>query len=142
MRANRLNLAKATVELGTATNASDIAASMTGPDRPDIMVIDSIQTMFLPSHESAPGTLSQVRASAQELIRSAKNKRVALLIVGHVTKDGIQQLAGLLLRMVRTFAVGVLFWSGFVLGSFDELWFNPYFHHQFIEIDSFGVQPD
>ena len=44
--------------------------------------------MFLPSLDSAPGTVSQVRASAQELIRAAKNNRVALLIVGHVTKDG------------------------------------------------------
>ena len=88
MRANRLGLADATVELGTATNASDIAASMTGAERPDIVVIDSIQTMFLPSLDSAPGTVSQVRATAQELIRAAKNNRVALLIVGHVTKDG------------------------------------------------------
>ena len=88
MRASRLGLADATVELGTATNASDIAASMTGAERPDIVVIDSIQTMFLPSLDSAPGTVSQVRASAQELIRAAKNNRVALLIVGHVTKDG------------------------------------------------------
>ena len=48
MRAQRLGLAKAAVELGTATNANDIVASMDGPDKPDIMVIDSIQTMFLP----------------------------------------------------------------------------------------------
>ena len=54
MRASRLGLADATVELGTATNASDIAASMTGAERPDIVVIDSIQTMFLPSLDSAP----------------------------------------------------------------------------------------
>ena len=72
MRASRLGLANAAVELGTATNASDIAASMTGPDRPDIVVIDLIQTMFLPSLDSAPGTVSQVRASAHELIRAAK----------------------------------------------------------------------
>ena len=60
MRAQRLGLAKAAVELGTATKASDIVASMDGPDKPDIMVIDSIQTMFLPNLDSAPGTVSQV----------------------------------------------------------------------------------
>ena len=88
MRANRLGLANAKVELGTATNASDIATTMTGADRPDIVVIDSIQTMFLPNLDLGSRHVSQVRASAQELIRAAKNNRVALLIVGHVTKDG------------------------------------------------------
>ncbi|MDC1383577.1 DNA repair protein RadA [Candidatus Puniceispirillum sp.] len=108
MRAQRLGLANATVELGTATNASDIAASMDGPDKPDIMVIDSIQTMFLPSLDSAPGTVSQVRASAQELIRSAKNNRVALLIVGHVTKDGA--IAGP--RVLEHMVDAVLYFEG------------------------------
>ena len=108
MRANRLGLANAAVELGTATNASDIAASMTGPDRPDIVVIDSIQTMFLPSLDSAPGTVSQVRASAQELIRAAKNNRVALLIVGHVTKDGA--IAGP--RVLEHMVDSVLYFEG------------------------------
>ncbi len=108
MRAKRLGLSEANVELGTATNASDIAASMTGSDRPEIIVIDSIQTMFLPGLDSAPGTVSQVRASAQELIRTAKVNRVALLIVGHVTKDG--NIAGprVLEHMVDT----VLYFEG------------------------------
>ena len=108
MRANRLGLTNARVELGTATNASDIAATMTGPDRPDIVVIDSIQTMFLPNLDSAPGTVSQVRASAQELIRAAKNNRVALLIVGHVTKDGA--IAGP--RVLEHMVDSVLYFEG------------------------------
>ena len=108
MRANRLGLSNATVKLGTATNAGDIAASMTGPERPDIVVIDSIQTMFLSSLDSAPGTLSQVRASAQELIRAAKNNRVALLIVGHVTKDGA--IAGP--RVLEHMVDAVLYFEG------------------------------
>ncbi len=108
MRAQRLGLANASVELGTATNASDIVASMDGPDKPDIMVIDSIQTMFLPSLDSAPGTVSQVRASAQELIRAAKNNRVALLIVGHVTKDGA--IAGP--RVLEHMVDAVLYFEG------------------------------
>jgi DNA repair protein RadA/Sms len=108
MRAQRLGLANADVELGTATNASDIAASMDGPDKPNIMVIDSIQTMFLPSLDSAPGTVSQVRATAQELIRSAKKNQVALLIVGHVTKDGA--IAGP--RVLEHMVDAVLYFEG------------------------------
>ena len=108
MRAQRLGLAKAAVDLGTATNASDIVASMDGPDKPDVMVIDSIQTMFLPNLDSAPGTVSQVRASAQELIRAAKNNQVALLIVGHVTKDGA--IAGP--RVLEHMVDAVLYFEG------------------------------
>ena len=108
MRAQRLGLANASVELGTATNASDIAASMGGLDKPGIMVIDSIQTMFLPSLDSAPGTVSQVRATAQELIRAAKNNGVALLIVGHVTKDG--SIAGP--RVLEHMVDAVLYFEG------------------------------
>ena len=108
MRAQRLGLANAPVELGTATNASDIVASMDGPDKPDVMVLDSIQTMFLPNLDSAPGTVSQVRATAQELIRSAKNNQVALLIVGHVTKDGA--IAGP--RVLEHMVDAVLYFEG------------------------------
>ena len=108
MRAQRLGLANAAVELGTATNASDIVASMDGPDKPDVMVIDSIQTMFLPNLDSAPGTVSQVRATAQELIRAAKDNQVALLIVGHVTKDGA--IAGP--RLLEHMVDAVLYFEG------------------------------
>ena len=108
MRAKRLGLASAAVELGTATNASDISASMKGYKKPDVIVIDSIQTMFLPSLDSAPGTVSQVRATAQELIRAAKNNQVALLIVGHVTKDGA--IAGP--RVLEHMVDAVLYFEG------------------------------
>ena len=87
MRARRLGLGSAAVDLATSTNAADIAASIGGRDGPEVVVIDSIQTMFLPTLDSAPGTVSQVRATAQELIRAAKTNDVALLVVGHVTKD-------------------------------------------------------
>ena len=108
MRAARLGLASAPVALGTATNVSDIAASMDGNERPDVLVIDSIQTMFLPALDSAPGTVSQVRSAAQELIRTAKNRQVALLIVGHVTKDGA--IAGP--RVLEHMVDSVLYFEG------------------------------
>ena len=108
MRARRLGLAEANVELATSTNAADITASIGGPDGPDVLVIDSIQTMFLPTLDSAPGTVSQVRATAQELIRAAKIHNVALLVVGHVTKDGAIAGPRVLEHMVDT----VLYFEG------------------------------
>jgi len=102
MRAQRLGLAKAPVALATATNAGDIAASIGGKDGPDVIVVDSIQTMYLSTLDSAPGTVSQVRASAQELIRAAKLHNAALLIVGHVTKDGAIAGPRVLEHMVDT----------------------------------------
>ena len=73
-----------------------------------MVVIDSIQTMYLPTLDSAPGTVSQVRASAQELIRAAKGHDVALLVVGHVTKDGAIAGPRVLEHMVDT----VLYFEG------------------------------
>ena len=92
LRARRLGLAGAPVLLATATSVHDIAASLDGAEPPAVVVIDSIQTMYVDSLDSAPGTVSQVRASAQELIRLAKARGFVLLLVGHVTKDG--QIAG------------------------------------------------
>lgn len=108
MRARRLGLSDTNVQLATATNASDIAASLGGADAPDVIVIDSIQTMYLPTLDSAPGTVSQVRATAQELIRSAKQQGAALLIVGHVTKDGA--IAGP--RVLEHMVDSVLYFEG------------------------------
>ncbi|MEC8514908.1 MAG: DNA repair protein RadA [Pseudomonadota bacterium] len=108
MRARRLGLGSAEVELATSTNAADIAASIGGKDGPEVVVIDSIQTMYLPTLDSAPGTVSQVRATAQELIRAAKTHDVALLVVGHVTKDGAIAGPRVLEHMVDT----VLYFEG------------------------------
>ena len=108
MRARRLGLSDTNVKLATATNTSDIAASLGGADGPDVIVIDSIQTMYLPTLDSAPGTVSQVRATALELIRAAKQQGAALLIVGHVTKDGA--IAGP--RVLEHMVDSVLYFEG------------------------------
>ncbi|MCH8036962.1 MAG: DNA repair protein RadA [Proteobacteria bacterium] len=92
LRARRLGLTGAQVRLAAATSVRDIAASLDRAEPPAAVIIDSIQTMYVDSLDSAPGTVSQVRASAQELIRLAKARGFALLLVGHVTKDG--QIAG------------------------------------------------
>ena len=88
MRAVRLGLQNAEAGLAAATNAADIAETVRKTPDLDLLVIDSIQTMFVPGLDSAPGTVSQVRASAHELIRAAKSSRAAVIFVGHVTKDG------------------------------------------------------
>jgi DNA repair protein RadA/Sms len=92
LRAQRLGLGSAPVGLASATSVRDILATLAAGPPPDLLIIDSIQTMHSDLIESAPGTVSQVRASAQELIRFAKQSDCALVLVGHVTKDG--SLAG------------------------------------------------
>ncbi len=88
MRADRLGLAGAPISLASATSVRDILTTLSGMAPPALLVIDSIQTMHSDQIEGAPGTVSQVRASAFELIRYAKENGVALVLVGHVTKDG------------------------------------------------------
>lgn len=92
LRAQRLGFADAPVTLASATSVRDILTTFAAGSPLDLLVIDSIQTMHSDLIEGAPGTVSQVRASAQELIRFAKERGTALVLVGHVTKDG--SLAG------------------------------------------------
>ena len=88
MRAARLGLADAPVRLAAATGVRDILTTLGAMEAPKFLVIDSIQTMYSDTIEGAPGTVSQVRGCAFELIRYAKENGVALVLVGHVTKDG------------------------------------------------------
>jgi DNA repair protein RadA/Sms len=88
LRADRLGLAKAPIRLAAATSVRDILTTLGEMDPPDFLVIDSIQCMHSDQIEGAPGTVSQVRGCAFELIRYAKENGVALVLVGHVTKDG------------------------------------------------------
>ena len=92
LRAERLGLGKAPVELASETNVEDIIATLSQGRPPALAIIDSIQTMWTETVESAPGTVTQVRGSAQALIRFAKTTGTAVILVGHVTKDG--QIAG------------------------------------------------
>ena len=108
LRAQRLGLAAAPVGLAAATDVRDIAASMDMAGGPEVVVIDSIQTMFVDTLDSAPGTVAQVRASAQALIRIAKKRGISLLLVGHVTKEGLIAGPRVLEHMVDT----VLYFEG------------------------------
>ncbi len=88
LRAHRLGLADAPIRLASATSVRDILSTLGSMGPPALLVIDSIQTMHSDRIEGAPGTVSQVRACAHELIRYAKQSGCALVLVGHVTKDG------------------------------------------------------
>ena len=108
MRAERLGLAGAPVQVAAATSVRDIAATFDSADTPRLLVVDSIQTMHLDSLEAAPGTVSQVRAAADVLIRLAKQRGFSLILVGHVTKEGTIAGPRVLEHMVDT----VLYFEG------------------------------
>src|SRR6516165_357063 len=108
LRAERLGLVGAQVGLAAETSVEDIVATLSEGETPRLVIIDSIQTMWTDMVESAPGTVTQVRASAQLLIRFAKRSGAAVFLVGHVTKDG--QIAGP--RVVEHMVDAVLSFEG------------------------------
>ncbi len=108
LRAQRLGLADAPLELASAINVRDIAATLEAERDLALVVIDSIQTMWLDAIESAPGTVAQVRAASFELIRLAKSRGFSLVLVGHVTKEGA--LAGP--RVLEHMVDAVLYFEG------------------------------
>jgi DNA repair protein RadA/Sms len=108
LRAQRLGVADRPVQLAAAGNVRDILAAIDRPDAPSLVVIDSIQTMYLDTLDSAPGTVSQVRGAAQELIRAAKRRGFVVVLVGHVTKEGVIAGPRVLEHMVDT----VLYFEG------------------------------
>jgi DNA repair protein RadA/Sms len=108
LRAERLGLSKAKVELAAETSVEDIVATLSQGATPRLVIIDSIQTMWTDTVESAPGTVTQVRSAAQVLIRYAKRSGACIMLVGHVTKDG--QIAGP--RVVEHMVDAVLSFEG------------------------------
>lgn len=107
MRADRLGLTDAPVLLAAETNLRDIVTTLDA-ERPDFAIIDSIQTMWADHVDSAPGSVSQVRAAAHELTTFAKRRGISVVLVGHVTKDG--QIAGP--RVVEHMVDTVLYFEG------------------------------
>ena len=106
-RAKRLDLADAPVELAAETSVGPIIDGLMAT-KPDVIVIDSIQTLWTDLLGAAPGTVAQVRACAQELTRYAKKRGACVILVGHVTKDG--QIAGP--RVVEHMVDAVLYFEG------------------------------
>jgi DNA repair protein RadA/Sms len=108
LRAQRLGLGEAEVSLAAETSVETILATLQQGPAPHLVIIDSIQTLWTDRVESAPGTVTQVRTSAQALTRFAKRSGAALVLVGHVTKDG--QIAGP--RVVEHMVDAVLYFEG------------------------------
>ncbi len=107
LRANRLDLELKRLRLLTETCVEKIL-TLAVIEKPELMVIDSIQTIFTEQISSAPGSVSQVRESTAQLVRFAKQTGTSLFIVGHVTKEGTLAGPRVLEHMVDT----VLYFEG------------------------------
>lgn len=108
LRANRMGLSDCPVELGSATCVEDILTTLGASKPPGILAIDSIQTIWTQSLDAAPGTIAQLRTATHDLVRYAKASGTALLLIGHVTKDG--QIAGP--KAVEHLVDAVLYFEG------------------------------
>jgi DNA repair protein RadA/Sms len=108
MRAARMGLGDAPVSLASATSVEDVLATLESSPPPGIVAIDSIQTIWTSALEAAPGTIAQVRTASYDLVRYAKSSGAALILVGHVTKDG--QIAGP--KAVEHLVDAVLYFEG------------------------------
>lgn len=89
MRAKRLGLSESQVMLAASSNVRDILSTLDVPNGSKVAIVDSIQTMYIDNIESAPGTVTQVRGCTAELVRVAKSRDLVIILVGHVTKEGI-----------------------------------------------------
>ena len=108
LRAQRLHVENSEVYLLAVTNVSDIIQILEKQKTPSLLIVDSIQTVYNDLLDAAPGTVSQVRSSAHELIRFAKVSNTILILVGHVTKEGTVAGPRVLEHMVDT----VLYFEG------------------------------
>ncbi|RKT45948.1 DNA repair protein RadA [Thiocapsa rosea] len=113
LRAHRLGLAGESIRLLAETNVEAILAAAS-QERPRVMVVDSIQTLYTDTLQSAPGSVSQVREAAAQLVRFAKQQDTVVFLVGHVTKDGTLAGPRVLEHMVDT----VLYFEGEPGGAF------------------------
>ncbi len=87
LRAERLNILSSDIQLFAETNL-EIVADVIENASPDIAIIDSIQTLYLPQLESSPGSIGQMREATTILTRLAKQKNISIFLIGHITKDG------------------------------------------------------
>ncbi len=116
MRAQRLGLQAMAINLLTETSVETIL-TIAQQAQPAFMVIDSIQTMYTAQIQSAPGSVTQVREATAQLVRFAKQTGIAVMLVGHVTKDGAIAGPRVLEHMVDT----VLYFEGDPDGRFRML---------------------
>ncbi len=116
LRADRLNAVASNIDL-LADNSTDAAAQLIGTGDYGLVLVDSIQTMASEAVSSASGTVSQITAGAQLMLREAKKSQTALLIIGHVTKEG--NIAGP--KILEHLVDVVLYFEGERFGGFKVL---------------------
>lgn len=131
MRANRLGLAACDIPILTEIRLESVLATLR-QERPQVAVIDSIQTLYTEALQSAPGSVSQVRECAQELTRHAKQSGASVIFVGHVTKEGA--LAGP--RVLEHIVDTVLYFEGDTGSSFRLV---RAFKNRFGAVNELGV---
>lgn len=86
-RAHRLGIRSPLIEIGCESNLHSVM-ELARFKKPEVLVVDSIQTMYLPDLQAAPGSVSQVRECAGHLMGLAKQENITVILIGHVTKDG------------------------------------------------------
>lgn len=131
MRANRLGLTGCDIPILTEIRLESVLATLQA-ERPQVAVIDSIQTLYTEALTSAPGSVSQVRECAQELTRHAKQTGTTLVFIGHVTKEGA--LAGP--RVLEHIVDTVLYFEGDTGSSFRLI---RAFKNRFGAVNELGV---
>lgn len=141
MRASRLGAQATSLQLGTTNSADDSAATIaTGNFQ--LVIVDSIQTLQATGVSSAPGSVSQITNSTNVLLRAAKESNTALLVVGHVTKEG--SIAGP--KLLEHIVDVVLTLEGDAYGGFKLLRatknrFGPTIEVAILEMDERGLRP-
>ena len=101
LRARRMGVAEAPVELLAETQVETVIGQLQAT-KAEVIVVDSVQTLYSETVQSAPGSVSQLRESAAALVRFAKTRRVTVILVGHVTKEGTLAGPRVLEHMVDT----------------------------------------
>lgn len=141
LRAERLGVSSKLLELATSTSADDIAATIASNNF-DLVVVDSIQTVAVNGIASAAGTVSQITNSTQLLLQAAKKSATAVVLVGHVTKEG--SIAGP--KVLEHVVDVVLQLEGDRYGGFKVLRatknrFGPTTEAGIFEMDEQGLKP-
>lgn len=108
LRAARMGVSSAPLQLGAASCVEDIMATLSSAGTPELLIIDSIQTLWSSALDAAPGTITQVRTATHDLVRYAKTSDAAVVLIGHVTKEG--QIAGP--KAVEHLVDAVLYFEG------------------------------
>ena len=101
LRAKRLNILSSNIHL-SSENRIDEIVNQINILKPELLIVDSVQTIYSESADSLPGSITQIRECGQKLLQVAKDEKIAVLVIGHVTKEGVIAGPKMLEHMVDT----------------------------------------